>query len=170
MTVDAARKWLIASSLSITALAFGFFLLAPALGFPLTFSQSLRILGVILPVFLGYLASAATFAFRNSSSADEVVIRKGASSLLGILIVGPIVVFFIALSTVTIAFGITNRSEAPPGSGITIDQLAAAMSVILGLLTVTTSVAVGYFFSGGESVANTDINRVGTVSGRTDEV
>ena len=35
-----ARKWLILASLSMTAVLFVFFIIAPALGFPLTFGQA----------------------------------------------------------------------------------------------------------------------------------
>jgi hypothetical protein len=151
MTVESARKWLVVSSLSTTGVMFLFFLLAPAVGFPLLFAQSLRILEVILPVFLGYLGSAASFVFRSSSGADEVGFRKSASSLIGLLIAGPIVIFAVSLLAIILAFGITNRPGAPPGSGISVDQLTAGVSVILGLLVVTTNVAVGYLFGGGDN-------------------
>jgi hypothetical protein len=131
---------------------FIFFLLGPAIGFPLTFAQSLRILEVILPVFLGYLGSAASFAFRSTSDTDDVVFRKNATSLIGLLIVGPLVVYFVSIISIVLAFGITNRPGAAAGSGITFDQLTAGISVILGLLAVTTNVAVGYLFGGGQNV------------------
>jgi len=146
MTVDEARKWLVVSSLLITASLLVFFLLAPALGFPLVFAQSLRILEVALPVFLAYLGSAASFVFRSASDADEAVFRRSTSSLTGLLVVGPVVVFAVSLLAIILAFGITNRPSASPGSGINVDQLAAGISIILGLLAVTTNAAVGYLF------------------------
>ena len=152
--MDSARKWLVVSSLSITGAVFLFFLLAHALGFPLTFAQSLRVLEIILPVFLGYLGSAASFVFRAASDADEVVFRRSASSLASLLIVGPLLIFSSSLVAIVIAFWITNRPTAPAGSGMTLDQLSAGMSLILGLLVVTTNVAISYVFGGGQNVKN----------------
>ncbi len=103
-----------------------------------------------LPVFLGYLGSAASFVFRFGSDADAAAFRHSASSLAGLLIVGPIVIFTISIFAIIVAFGITNRPSASPGSGISLDQLTAGMSIILGLLVVTTNVAVSYLFGGGE--------------------
>src|SRR5215469_14595645 len=128
MTVGAARKWLVVSSLAVTGAVFIFFLLAPALGFPLVFAQSLRVLEVALPVFLGYLGSAASFVFRSGSKADELAFRPSAASLVGLLIKGPMIVFGVALISVIVAFGVTNRRDAAPGSGISVDQLTAGIS------------------------------------------
>ena len=152
MTVEGARKWLVVSSLSVTGLIFVFFLFAPAIGFPVIFSQSLGILEVVLPVFLGYLVSAATFVFRSNTVPDELVFRRDASSLVGLLIRGPLVVFAAALVALIAAFGVTNSPSASPGSGMSVDQLTAGISVILGLLAVTTNVAVSYLFGGGGNV------------------
>jgi hypothetical protein len=151
VTVDEARKWLILSSLSVTGGLFVFFLLAPTLGYPLLFSQSLRILEIVSPVFFGYLGSAATFVFRSASQADVVSFRAGVTGYVGLLIRGPLVVFGIAFTALIVAFGVTNSATAPPGSGVSIDQLGAGVSVILGLLAVTTSVAVNYLFGGGNN-------------------
>jgi hypothetical protein len=160
VTVASARKYLVTSSLSLTAALFAFFLLAPATGFPLVFDQSLRILQIVLPVFLGYLGSASSFVFRSDSSEDQLAFRRGTSSLASLLTLGPVLAFTIALSALIIAFGVTNRPNAPPGSGISIDQLTTGISIILGLLAVTTSVAVNYLFGGGHNEASGDFNRV----------
>jgi hypothetical protein len=149
MTVDAARKWLVFSSLSITGGLLVFFLLAPAAGYPILFAQSLRVLEVLLPTFLGYIGTAAFFVFRADSSADLAVFRKTSAPLVGMLIRGPVLVFSLSLTVLIIAFGIMNSPAAPPGSGISFDQLTAGVSVILGLLAVTTNVAISYLFGGG---------------------
>jgi hypothetical protein len=155
MTVENARKSLILSSLLITAVVLVFFLLAPALGYPLMFSQSLRVLEIVIPVFLGYLGTATSFVFRSSQRADVLEFRQGALPLARLLIYGPIFVFSFALAAIVLAFGLTNRSESPPGSGITIDQLTASLSIVLGFLAVTTTVAVSYLF-GGDGGADKD--------------
>lgn len=149
-----ARLWLVAASLLTSASLIVFFLLAPAVGYPLEFSQSLRILEIVLPVFLGYLGAAALYVFRASSADDDVVFRPAALPLVTVLVKGPVLIFAIAAVALLVAFGITNRQNAPPGSGIGIDQLAAGMTAILGLLTVTTNVAVAYLFRGHSSTSS----------------
>ena len=67
-----ARNALIAMSLTLTTGLLGFFLVAPAAGYPLQFDDSMRVLQILLPVFLGYLGSATTFAFRSNTDADRI--------------------------------------------------------------------------------------------------
>jgi len=123
-----------------------FFITAPALGYPLEFAQSLRILEIVLPVFLGYLGAGALYVFRSTSPDDRMTFRPAAAPLIGPLLKGPVAVFAVAAIALIVAFGMTNGKDAAPGSGISIDQFAAGMTTILGLLTVTTNVAVVYLF------------------------
>jgi hypothetical protein len=149
MTTDAARNWIVAASLGITAVDFVFFLLAPALGFPLTFDQAVRLLEIVLPVFMGYLGSATHFLFRIPP-ADAPAEVHPPGGLLGLLVRGPIIVFGLATFAAIFAFGFSNRSMATAGSGMSLDALAGSLSAALGLLSVTTNVAVSYLFSTGE--------------------
>ncbi len=146
MDTDNARSWVINASLLITAANFVFFFVAPAVGFPLTFDQAARLLEIVIPVFLGYLGSATHFLFRPyRPRAHRAPVHS--SKLLGILVRGPVVVFGIATLAAIFAFGFSNRKSAPPGVGMGIDDLAGALAASLGLLAVTTSVAVSYLFS-----------------------
>ena len=149
MTVDGARKWIIATSLVATGLVFVFFLVAPPLGFPLEWDQAQRVIEILLPVFLGYLGTATHFLFHSNKPEVQPAVEFQ-NSLLGLLIRGPIIVFAIACSAVLFAFGYANRSSASAGSGMSIDQLAWAFTAALGILAVTSSVAVSYLFSLGE--------------------
>src|SRR6185295_2636008 len=125
MTAHVARKWLIYATLLTTAVAFVFFLIAPASGFPLTFDQSVRLLEIVLPVFLGYLGSATHFVVRGSNTAPNTPVPpRGRSELLGLLVRGPVVVFLVATVSAIVAFGISNSPSAPPGSGMSVDTLA----------------------------------------------
>lgn len=153
MLPTTARLWLVAASLLMSGSLIVFFLLAPAIGYPLEFAQSLRILEIVLPVFLGYLGAAALYAFRESPADDHIEFRPAAAPLVMLLVKGPVITFAIAFVALLFAFGMTNRQSAPPGSGINVDQLAAGMTAILGLLTVTTNVAVAYLFRGHVSVS-----------------
>lgn len=147
MKPQAARKWLIHASLGTTAGAFLFFLVAPVAGFPLTFEQSLRLLEILLPVFLGYLGSATHFVLRGTRPQENSPKpSRGQSELLGLLVRGPVVVFVIVIAAAITAFGIANGSSAPPGSGMSVETLAITTAAALGLLTVTTSALVAALF------------------------
>lgn len=146
MDVAKARKWLLLSSLTFTGTILIFFMCAPAMGYPLEFAQSLRLLEIILPVFLGYLGSAALFVFGTDQPEHRTILKEGTHELTAYLIKGPIIVFALALSALIIAFWRTNNANAQPGSGISVDQLSVGISLILGLLTVTTNIAVGFLF------------------------
>ncbi len=159
MTVDAARKWIISTSLIATGLVFVFFLAAPPLGFPLEWDQTQRVIEILLPVFLGYLGTATHFLFHSSKTQGQPALEYQ-NSLLGLLIKGPIVVFATACVAILFSFGYSNRSNAPSGSGMSIDQLAWAFTAALGILAVTSSVAVSYLFSLGEK-AKPDSNEEG---------
>jgi hypothetical protein len=144
MDIDSARRWLILASLTITAVQFVFFLIAPVTGYPLEFTHSIRLIEIILPVFLGYLGSAARFVFPQGPQAHEPVRAQG--PLVGLLVRGPVIVFSLVGVVAIIAFGYSNRIDAPMDSGMNVDQLAGIISLALGLLAVTTGVAVSYLF------------------------
>lgn len=143
MTAKAARQWLVNASFIVIGAQFGFFLLAPILGYPITWAQSMRLLEVITPIFFGYLGSAAHFLF----STDPLqTIRQDAAQLVAVLVRGPVVVFALITAVALLAFGISNRPTAASGSGMDIDTLALVFSLALSLLAVTTTVLVGYLF------------------------
>ena len=145
METDAARAWLIKASLAATGVAFVFYLIAPACGYPLTYDQTPRIFEVILPLFLGYIGTATHFLFHQGTRRAAPITVS--SPLLRLIIQGPIYVFAFGWLAVTIAFGLSNRVEAASGSGMSIDQMAAFLTSLLGLLAVSTGVAVSYLFS-----------------------
>lgn len=158
MQVDYARGWIVRWSLLVTAGTFLFLVLGPALGYPLDWDQIPRLFEIILPVFLGYLGSASHFVFRGQApAANEAIAQRNdgidqRASLLGVIVRGPIIVFSVAIVAVAFAFGYSNRVNAAPGSGMSIDQLAASITALLGILAVTTNVAVSYLFSLGGRV------------------
>lgn len=143
MSIEQARTWLIKATLILTGSILVFVTLAPAFGYPLEFSQGVRIGEIVLPVFLGYLGTASHFIFARAS--DPHVKHKNLP-LLQLLVRGPIAIFAIVISCALFAFGFTNRDGASPGTGMTVDSLAAAVSTSLALLAVTTGVLVTYLF------------------------
>jgi hypothetical protein len=146
MDVHGARKWLIYASLVATLLAFLFFLIAPVLGFPLTFEQSLRLLELVVPVFLGYLGTSTRFLVRGTRARSANRSSRAYTELLAILVRGPVIVFSISFAGALIAFGVSNDSSAPPGAGMSLDTLAVIFTAELGLLTATTSLLVPALF------------------------
>lgn len=149
MTVPDARRWLILASLSLTGGCLVFFLIAPVVGYPLKYPQPFRLLEILLPVFLAYLGSATLFVFGAQESPTEE--RAVRTELLGLLVRGPVVVFSLAILSALIAFGVSNSESAPPGAGMNLDTLSLAVSSCVGLLAVTTNVAVSYLFGAPKS-------------------
>jgi H+/gluconate symporter-like permease len=146
MTVLAARKFIISASLVSTAATFAFLIVAKPLGFPIDWPQVTRIVEIVLPVFLGYLGTASHFLFRNAGVEDHVQLGEK-EALLGTLVKGPIWVFSALIVVVFFSFGYSNRQDAPRNSGMSVDTLAWSITVCLGILTASTSVAVNFLFS-----------------------
>jgi hypothetical protein len=145
VTITRARTWLIASSLAITAVNGVFFVLAPAFGYPLTPDQAIRLVQIIVPVFAGYLGSAVHFVFATTHPRSP---RRGAdaSTQLGLLVRGPVVVFCLWTGAALAAFGVSNSSRAAPGSGMSVDTLALNITLALAMLTAVTNAIVAYAF------------------------
>lgn len=141
MDTDYARKWLIVSSILITGVQVIFFLVAPAVGYPLEYPKNLEILQLILPVFLGYLGAAAHFVFKT-----PVPSVPAQNQFLGLLIRGPILVYVLAVLAVVIAFGYSNRIGAPIGPGMSVANLTTALAIALSILAATTGVLSSYLF------------------------
>jgi hypothetical protein len=141
MNIDTARKWLILSSLLITGSQIVFFIVAPVFGFPLQYPKNLDLLQIVLPVFLGYLGAASHFIFQNPAPSVPAQ-----TQYLGLLVKGPIIIYTLAIASALVAFGYSNRADADIGSGMSIDNLATALSIALGVLAVTTGVLSSYLF------------------------
>jgi hypothetical protein len=143
MTVTGARKFLIMSSLVITGAQMVFLVIAPTVGFPLEPPKNLHAIEVITPVFLGYLGSATYFLFDRNERSFNV-----RDEFLGMLVIGPIIVYSLVVVSALGAFGYSNRVGVPIGSGMSEDSLNTALSLALGVLAVTTGVISSYLFVG----------------------
>jgi hypothetical protein len=149
MTIEQARGWLIRTSLAISFVILLFVVVAPGvLGFPLDADrgQDTRILQIILPVFVGYLASASHFVFSERGQAAAADTRPLSGNALT-LVKWPVLAWGILSVAMMGAFWYSNRSSGPPGSGWTVDKLAAYLTIGLSLLTATTNIAVNYLFA-----------------------
>jgi hypothetical protein len=137
------QTWVIACSLAATAGIFLFFVLAPAFGYPLEYAQAFRLIQVVLPTFVGYLATATVFL---ASKSRRIVRLRAPALQLKLVTLGPLVIFALGLGGLLTAFGYTNRADAAPGAGMSVDLLATMTSVLLALLAATTTIASEYLF------------------------
>jgi hypothetical protein len=144
VTIYQARRWLIITSLTLAAMAFCFFMLAPVLGYPLRYSQAQGVLQIVLPVFLGYLGAATQFVFQRAPVQHDTIT---APPMMELLIKGPIAVFALMIVAAVIAFGYSNRMAAAPGEGMSVEQLSASVTAAMGLLAVTTNAIIAYLFA-----------------------
>jgi hypothetical protein len=159
MTLATARKLLILSSLIVTACEFLFFILGPALGYPLHQGEAFRMIEIITPVFLGYLGSATRYLFHPA--ADQIRPSSIQRELLGLLVKGPLLVFSVISAAALFAFGYANR---PNGPGMLPDTLGLMLAATLGILTITTSVIVENVFPSVQSAASSTTNAVAVSS------
>jgi len=141
MSVTTARKWIILASLIITGAQILFYLIAPAIGFPLSYPKNIDLLQIVTPVFLGYLGAATHFIFQNT--APQIPVQN---EFLGMLVIGPIVIYAVVTIGSLLAFAYMNRAGVPLGSGMSVDNLATALSLSLGVLAVTTGIISSYLF------------------------
>jgi hypothetical protein len=142
LTVDKARGFLISSSLFITGCQIIFLIVAPAFDYPLIYPKNINILQIVTPVFLGYLGAATHFIFRIPP--PQVVVDV---EFLPALVIGPVVVYILAFIAAFWAFGYSNRSGAPVPGGMSVDNLATLLSIILSVLAATTGVMISYLFA-----------------------
>ena len=155
MTFEEPRGWLIRTSLGISFLIVLFAIVGPGvLGFPLDAErgQDTRILQIVLPVFVGYLAAASHYVFseRGQDAAKDDP-RLSGSALT--LVKWPVVAWGVLTVAMLAAFWYSNRASGPPGSGWSVDKLAAYLTIGLSLLTATTNIAVNYLFAKGKGPA-----------------
>jgi len=152
--LDAERIWVVKASLLLAGATFAFFVAAPGLlKYPLDFDQSIRILQIVLPVFVGYLGLATAFVFQNTVRSTNVYSN---SSLIRLLLRGPIYVYSLGIVVVISVFWQTNLPGGAPASGMTIDQLAWLVSALVGLLAATTGLIVTKIFPTDEAKAHKD--------------
>lgn len=144
MSEDTARVWLVNASLVISGLFMLFTVLSPIFGYPLEFTQALRLTEIVFPVFFGYLGSAVFFLIGQGK---KTKVRPGSSTLLSTLVKGPIILFGLGGVAAFTAFGISNSANAPPGEGMSVDTLALIFTGLISLLAGTTSALVAHLFS-----------------------
>jgi hypothetical protein len=145
MSYDAARYWVLAYSLCLTGVMLPFFFLAPVLGYPLEGDQARQALSLVLPVFLGYLGSGIVFIF-NPPGGALPELSDANRRMLSLLIHGIFFVFAVSLLALLIAFGVSNKTGRPPGSGMQFTAFSNGITVLLSVMTTVVGAAVIYLF------------------------
>jgi hypothetical protein len=141
MTITHLRVFIVCSGLGLTGATLLFFITAePLFNYPLQGEDAWDVAQISLPVFLGFLGSAAQFAI------DGGTVRKRSSPMLTTLVVGPVVVYVLVLIALLAAFGWGNRAGADDGGGMSPTLLKTIYSALLGLLAVTSSIAGSLLF------------------------
>jgi hypothetical protein len=144
MTLTTARVWLIYASLLLVGAEVTFLALAPVVGFPLEYSQAIKLIEITFPVLLGYLGSAAYFVVGAADQTPNPHAQTAPE--FGLMVRGPVLVFAFATIVTLVAFAISNRANAAPGEGMSFDSLSGILTLILGILTATTSVISAHIF------------------------
>lgn len=142
-TGDQARQSLTLMAILITGFFLIFFPLAPHVGFTALAEDVWRVPQIVLPVFIGYLASAIYFVFGQTEAS---AIRPGAEKLFKILLYGPFAIFFLGSLALMSTFFFSHQSSALPNSGMSTEALAGGFSVLLSLLTGTTTFISQFLF------------------------
>jgi Na+/citrate or Na+/malate symporter len=142
MTPTQARIWLIKASLAAFGCAFVFFVTAPALGYPLSYPDSINVMKIILPIFAGQIGAAAIFL----SSKEIIREDDAASPILKLLVMGPVLVFAVGMAALLVSFPLSN-AETFTGNGMTPNTLSLLVSLLSGVLSGTTGAISSYLFN-----------------------
>jgi hypothetical protein len=144
MTLNQARARLITLSIICTGVVFLFFAVSPAMGFYALSGVEWRIPQMVIPIFVGYLASASHFLF---STEPDAKLREGTEGLFSSILYGGFGLFIICAAGLLFAFYESNTPTAPPNTGRSIEWLADGFTIILSILTASTSVLSSFLFS-----------------------
>jgi hypothetical protein len=141
MTITQLRVFVVGSGLGLTGATLLFFITAhPLFHYPLQGEEGWDIAQISLPVFLGFLGSAAQFAVNGDATPQR------SSPMLTTLVVGPVTLYVLVLVALLAAFGWGNRQGVADGGAMSPDLLKTIYSALLGLVAVTSSIASTLLF------------------------
>jgi hypothetical protein len=150
--MDEERIWIVRVSLFVLAGCFAFFITAPVLlGFPLDAAKGevTRVLQIVTPVFVAYLAAATAFLFVPEEQRRVAPIGDANQRhMFRLLTRGPVIIASGGLALASGVFWFSNRHSGPPGSGMSLDQYCWYISALLAVMATTTGIIVGKIFPG----------------------
>jgi hypothetical protein len=142
MTIGKLRWMIVATLLSMSAVTILFFITAqPVFGYPIDPSQAWILAQISIPVFTGYLGTATQFAMTEPKDGGAK-----APPLLLLLVFGPVAIYLIGALVILYVFWLTNRPEAPDGTGISVGLLSTILTTLLGIVTATANIAIAQLF------------------------
>jgi hypothetical protein len=144
-TWDDARLWLITWSAVATGCLVLFFIVAPYLPFTKYALNSDRVkqaLGVLTPIFFGYLGLATSYLFQPAPTLPAPIINPTFS----IIIKAPVVIFTVGLIVLILTYSLSNGLAREIGDGMGFDDFVFYLSVLLTLLSGTTGVLFSAIF------------------------
>lgn len=135
-----ARVTVIVLSLGLTVSFIVFFLIAPLVGYPLSITEAQELMNVVVPVFSGYLATAAACVFRKPDTTEPEL------SPLTMFMLLATAAAFIVLSVV-LFWVFAHASKIPsPGVAMTYAMLKGYFLTILSIMTAVYALAIAYLF------------------------
>jgi hypothetical protein len=143
MTPTEGRIWITKASLVAYGATFAFFALAPALRYPLTYSDALDILKIIAPIFSSYLGAAVLFVVTGEDSESESDSQP--NKMLALVVRWPVAIFGVVLIALLIAFPLSNKWEFT-GTGMTPKTLSLFVSLLTAFLAATTGAISSFLF------------------------
>jgi hypothetical protein len=141
MTAAQARLWIIRASLVSYGCAFVFFVLAPAIGYPLYYADAINVLKIIIPIFASYLGAAVLFL----GTGENVEVEEQPNAMLGLLVRWPVIIFSLGMVALLVGFPLSNGGKFS-GSGMTPNTLSLLVSILTGLLAATTGAISSFLF------------------------
>jgi len=142
--VSTARVSVILLSLGFTVAFIVFFLVAPLRGYPLSIAESQQLMNNVIPVFSGYLASAAAFIFRKP---DQVELTL--SPLTMFLLISTAAVFLVLNVALFWVFYFASKLVAPH-MAMDYATLRSLFLTILSIMTAVYALAIAYLFHAGQ--------------------
>ncbi|MBY3074814.1 hypothetical protein HFO71_31380 [Rhizobium laguerreae] len=144
MTYKDARKWIVTWSFGLMTVYGAVFIVGPALRYPLAFDQSIQLLQIVFPLFLGYLSTAIVFMFEGTDAPPAIATPE----LLGLLTKGPFVAASIMSLALFVAFWIANSTDSGSAlsDSMSFETFSSIFSLVIGIYTATTSALVAYLF------------------------
>jgi len=158
MTPEQARTWIIKYTIVLYVAFSIFFLLAPAVGYPLSYPDSINILKILLPMLLGYIGAAAHFILRPVLQDDDEL-PESRKRMLSIIVRWPLIGFLLIMVAILFAFWQSNKGQNFTGEGMTPNTLSLIVSIICGLLAATTGAASSYLFQAERTAGRSPSSR-----------
>ena len=132
MRRNVARSVIIVGSLATTGVMLLFFIVAPALHYRMEPCDAVKAAETAVPPFVGYLGSAVGFVLGRRNDDDNEVVPN-----LGILIIGPFVIFGISFVALVVVFS----------TGTYPDLFQGWLTAIISVVTLTVGVASQKLFA-----------------------